>query len=1098
MTPFAPPHIGDAVKRPRLFALLDRHRHRQNVIITGQAAQGKSTLMASYLDARPEQVLWFHMDKAHADHAKLFDLFLEGLDSLFPPLHQPLRPPRPQLGTGQALLRHIQGLTTLLRSAPAPLFIVMDDFESIGESSTGFELVKGILSDQFSGIRFFILSRTVPPLPVDRFKLEQQTVLLTNEMLAFTLDETRLFFAGKQAVTPDEIIKIQTLTHGWAGGLALLSQPTASFRQLGDTPQGLSGEMFLFFSREIYQALPPEIRNFLMVTSVLDIIDIEAATHLSATADARTTLEILQDLEKRNLFIQRTNTGTAWPEFRYHGIFREFLLQDLTHRQGSASLEGLHRQAGGFYRDRGDHAQAMAHLIRAMAHDEMAQIIKKKGTAYIIQQKTSQLKSWITHLPPAMVEEDPWLLFYSIMTRRIQGGKKNIRDLKQALALFEADADIRGMLLAMGFLIEAAVFVRQPSRRIRHFIDKSEKLLRELPHKNRFAWARALLWQQMGLGCIAGDGNIPRGISACKNAILLGRRIHNHDLVLNASITLTFGHVQAGDFAGARRMLAHMEQMTSEGGHPEYRALKNMVAIDFALKNGQFHRAKTYLEESEKDIEKFGLIFLYPGFVEARALHLAYTGRYGHARQMADHLNDFSILEGNDFYKGISHRIKALSYLKAGMPRPAAREIENALKELDQVRKGDIHYHLTRQLAGTIAFHNQEFDKARRILDPALDYFQEISSDLSFCETSMVLGLMHWESGEVDMACHHLKNSLEMGARENYRYFPLMHASMPVKAVLILATLGKITASAPYAAMLLENCDFSQLTSQMMAILNHGAPRPSEKSRRIQCLLPFYKKKLAPLRINTLGRFILYSGNTVMDTQTFGGSKPVLLLKAILRHGARDIPREVLIDDLWPDAGPSAGEKNLKINLHRLRKGLEPSPLKVFGYTYVQQKSGRISLDPDLVSLDVDEFMALGRRAMAARKENQPEAALSLYEAATRLYQGDYFAEEPYMEWISRKRDLFRSRFMNLMQEKALLHEELDQMDRAVETWYRLLGMDPCFEPAYRNLMILYADTGKKNKALDLFKQCRRTLEKELATAPEGQTMDLYHQICSR
>ena len=43
---------------------------------------------------------------------------------------------------------------------------------------------------------------------------------------------------------------------------------------------------------------------------------------------------------------------------------------------------------------------------------------------------------------------------------------QNIARLKDALGLFEQDGDIRGMLLCTGFLIEAAVFIRQPSDRI--------------------------------------------------------------------------------------------------------------------------------------------------------------------------------------------------------------------------------------------------------------------------------------------------------------------------------------------------------------------------------------------------------------------------------------------------------------------------------------------------------------------------------------------------------------------------------------------------------------------------------------------------------
>ena len=147
-----------------------------------------------------------------------------------------------------------------------------------------------------------------------------------------------------------------------------------------------------------------------------------------------------------------------------------------------------------------------------------------------------------------------------------------------------------------------------------------------------------------------------------------------------------------------------------------------------------------------------------------------------------------------------------------------------------------------------------------------------------------------------------------------------------------------------------------------------------------------------------------------MDHKTLGGSKPILLLKAIVCHGATDIPKEILIDNLWPDATAKAGEKNFKINLHRLRKALEPHPRKEFGHSYILQKAGRISLDKELVTLDVDEFMVFGAKAVEKERGEQFEKALGYYDHIMKLYKGDYFSEEPYVEWLIRKRDRFRAK----------------------------------------------------------------------------------------
>ncbi|MCK5837191.1 MAG: protein MalT, partial [Desulfobacula sp.] len=763
-------------------------------------------------------------------------------------------------------------------------------------------------------------------------------------------------------------------------------------------------------------------------------IDLEIVNHIFKPVGA---LKILTALEKRNLFIQRIDSGSKQPKFKYHNLFRNFLLQDLLNTRGKEACKSLNRKAGKFFWDKKDHEQAMNYFVEAGAFSDIIHIIKIKGTDYIVNGKLSGLEKWIRCLPETMVQNDPWLIFFLTMTRRIRGGKKNIRDFKKALGLFERAHDIRGMLLSIAYLIEAAVFIRQPSGIILNWIKKGEKQLQLIRQKNRYPWARASLWQKMGLGYIAGDGNIPKGISACRNAILLGRQITNADLVLNASITMTFGYVQAGDFVNARQMLSKIKNITQEGQHPEYRALKGIVDIDFALKNGRFDVAGQLLVRSEADIEKFGLIFLYPGFVEARALHLVYTKQFEEAQQMADHLNDFSILEGNDFYKGISHRIKALSFLQEEKFKEAGREIKKALKELDLAKKGDTHHFLAQQLAGMIFFRSNEFLKAKNMLIPALEYFESISSELCCSESWFALGLISWELNETKAAFSYLSRGLEKAFHEEYVLFPLIGEKVLIKALFLMTAYDKIKSAESYVVSLILRCDPAHVFEQMDRVLTLG--KQGQKKRLIKNLRPVYKSLLPGIRIETLGQFNIFWNGNVLDNKAFEGVKPVLLLKAIVLHGLKDIPKEILIDDLWPEATKKAGDKNFKINLHRLRKAVEPNPKKEFGYSYIIQKAGRISLDPELVTIDVDEFIAFGIRAAENERNNEIETALEFYEKAVKIYKGDYFAEEPYLEWISWKRNLFKARFVKLLQKKAILHEELDQINKAVETWQLIL-----------------------------------------------------------
>ena len=268
-----------------------------------------------------------------------------------------------------------------------------------------------------------------------------------------------------------------------------------------------------------------------------------------------------------------------------------------------------------------------------------------------------------------------------------------------------------------------------------------------------------------------------------------------------------------------------------------------------------------------------------------------------------------------------------------------------------------------------------------------------------------------------------------------------------------------------------------------------------DKPKTTERLKTFYTLSLPELKIHTLGKFKIYKDDKELYNIEWGGTRPKQLLKSIILNGARDIPREILIDNLWPDSSAKAGAKNFKINLFRLRKALEPAPHELFGYSYITHRQGLISLNPELVSLDIDEFFKFCSTGGKKERNDDIKGAIEKYTRAAEIYKGDYFTEEPYMDWLTRKRDLIRNRYISILQKKAMLHEEINEIDQAVEAWQNILENEPFYEEAYRNLMIIYADSGYLEKSINIFKRCREIFRKELDSEPDAETSALYNRI---
>jgi ATP/maltotriose-dependent transcriptional regulator MalT len=67
------PRLHNAVARVRLFALLEEAReHKPAICVVGPPGAGKTTLVASWLDARGIKGIWYQVDPGDADLATFF------------------------------------------------------------------------------------------------------------------------------------------------------------------------------------------------------------------------------------------------------------------------------------------------------------------------------------------------------------------------------------------------------------------------------------------------------------------------------------------------------------------------------------------------------------------------------------------------------------------------------------------------------------------------------------------------------------------------------------------------------------------------------------------------------------------------------------------------------------------------------------------------------------------------------------------------------------------------------------------------------------------------------------------------------------------
>jgi DNA-binding SARP family transcriptional activator len=250
------------------------------------------------------------------------------------------------------------------------------------------------------------------------------------------------------------------------------------------------------------------------------------------------------------------------------------------------------------------------------------------------------------------------------------------------------------------------------------------------------------------------------------------------------------------------------------------------------------------------------------------------------------------------------------------------------------------------------------------------------------------------------------------------------------------------------------------------------------------------------LKIFTLGKFqvVRYNG-TPLEKRQWGGNRTRLLLKSILVHGLREIPKDIIIEDIWPESSPGSALQNFKVTLHRLRKCLEPDLKKHGRSAFIHLSGNRISLDADRCYVDVQEFLQCCKDIKRAALTKETRTILQLGQRVMDLYRGDFLPEDPYASWTEMKRLAIKDEYLTVLMVMTDIYQEQGQVEAAIQCCRLAISADICLENATGKLMQIFVAHQRRNDAISLYQRFQSALKSELGVDPDPAIIALYHQI---
>jgi DNA-binding SARP family transcriptional activator len=1072
-----PPALPAAwVDRPELLRRLDDVGARQLVTVVAGAGFGKSTLLAAWV-ARVHAA-WYSLAPEDASLPNFLRGLMDALRLRLPNLPDALGTAlASSLGPDAEELAPADGFAAALGQAlelglSSDLVLVLDDVHELPTGGPSARLVEGLARHAPARFHLVLSSRAEPPFPIQRLRGRGQVLEVDGGLLALGLEETGELLAA--ALGPDgrELSEpVHRMTGGWPAAicLAVESLRRQHPRERAASMAGLrrpGGLLFGYLAEEVLAREDPVLRELVRRVAPLRRFTAELCRAIGVDADAA----MLARLARRGLFVQPRSTVDGW--FVLNDLVREVVLASMPLEPGE--LRVLHRRAASWLATGGHLEEALSSVVACDDPPATAAFLVEHGSAMLASGATDGVVAAAAGLPAEL---------RSAAVEQLEGEARQVKgDWQGALECFRRAAG-NERLLAPGLAWRTGLIHYMRSElnqaleafrraRLDGVPDADQALLlawTATVHflRNEADACREAAKRALAAAMACGDD---RALAAAHTAMAMlaaleGDRAANDAHYLRALQAAE----RAGDVLHLARIRANLGSRSTEEGSYREALVELEAAVRLAELSG--YAAFLALAQTNRGEAQLGLGRLDEAIAELEAATVTYQRMGSH--KVAYPLGDLGLVyrERGDLALAKAAYEEAIGFA----------ELSGDLQGLVPALAG-----LARVLAG------DEPERAAELADRALGY----GPGMAWVEAQLAAGWVALAAGERERASAAaaaaaaaagtrrdragLAEALELRALAAPD--PAGELARLREAASIWAAIGNrlgearnALAQARLAGSAARDWGTSGFPGGPGGVREARSPAVEQAERRLRALGLRVGAEVAagllravaapprdPVRIQALGGFRVVRAGKPVPVQEWQSRKARELLKVLVARRGHAVPREALMEALWPDEDPARLSNRLSVALSTVRTVLDPER-RYASDRFVQADKHVVGLAH--LPVDVEEFLAAAATGLDRFTSGERAEALSVLASAETTYTGDFLEDDPYEDWAVSLREEARAVYLAVARILARAAAAAGEHDLAVRYHLRVLERDAYDEEAHLGLVATLAAAGRHGEA---------------------------------
>src|SRR5207245_7017758 len=152
--------------------------------------------------------------------------------------------------------------------------------------------------------------------------------------------------------------------------------------------------------QDILAHLPLTLKDFLLQTSILTRMNAALCQMITAAPDEPTCQQMLEELERINLFVVPLDEQRQW--YRFHDLFREALCARLQ-ATWPERVPLLHIRAAHWYEGAGELREAITHALAAPDYPYAASLIEQAAPHSWLCGEVRPVLNWVLALPDSVL-----------------------------------------------------------------------------------------------------------------------------------------------------------------------------------------------------------------------------------------------------------------------------------------------------------------------------------------------------------------------------------------------------------------------------------------------------------------------------------------------------------------------------------------------------------------------------------------------------------------------------------------------------------------------------------------------------------------------